>query len=140
MAQLDKTKAARFDAAMPPPGVATALRTTQEWDTTQHPVIVGMSSSAGWGDGYTNDYTQTGGTFNLTFKMGGAGCTASSTVTVFCGGQAANSITVTENQVVATFADMGDWTAVPAGNTIVPIYLRVDGQLCPIVCMPPTVS
>jgi hypothetical protein len=106
--------------------LAEAFQILEEHDTAVFPVIssiVGFSAS------------QAGSTTGGTINVNGAGCDASSTVSLVIGG---TSIAVTAGANVVTVDVDGDVDAVIAAaavGAILPVYLRVDGVLCPTVSL-----
>ena len=74
--------------------------------------------------------------FTLTFAIGGAGCTSASTVTCVIGEEtiAGGSVVPTADTVTVTIsAGLDGFSATPTANMVVPIYLRIDGVLCPVI-------
>jgi hypothetical protein len=117
-----------------------ALQIIEEHDPSAFPHISNVACNVASGSTGYNDISETGGTFILTFTVGGAGCTAASTITCVVGSQAATLVTPGANTVACTIPDMADWAVSPAADTLVPVYLRVDGVLCPVMTLPPTVA
>ena len=119
-----------------------AIQLVEEFDVAVFPHISNLAPSIAAGTEGYNDVSETGGEFDLVFTIGGAGCTASSVVTCVVGSEsiAADDIVPGTNTVTVTVPDMADWTTTPAANALVPIYLRIDNVLCPVMTLPPCVA
>lgn len=107
-----------------------ALQIIESHDTAALPYISGFSGALNY-----NSVSQTSGTALLTIAIAGSGCTATSTVTCILGTEsiAPASINPGTNSVQVTMPDMGDWGTTPADGDLVPVYLRIDGVLCPVI-------
>jgi|SaaInlStandDraft_3_1057020.scaffolds.fasta_scaffold04064_2 hypothetical protein len=114
------------------------IQLVEEWDAAVYPFISNLTPPEAPGATKYNDVAATGSDFDLVFAIGGAGCTASSTVTCTVGSESigSGSITPGTNTITVTVPDMADWTTSPAANDIVSIYLRIDNVLCPVVSLP----
>lgn len=119
-----------------------AIQLVEEFDVAVYPVISNIAPSIAAGSGGYNDVSETGGDFDLVFTIGGAGCSASSVVSCVVGSEAidSGSITPGTNTVTVTVPDMADWTTSPTAGDLVPVYLRIDNVLCPVVSLPPCVA
>jgi hypothetical protein len=114
--------------------VDEALQLIEEHDATVFPVIKEILPSQA-----IATYSSVGSTttFTLTFSIGGTGCTATSAVTCVIGGEslAAGKVVPGTNSVVVTITDgLAGFTATPTALSLVPIYLRIDNVLCPVLC------
>lgn len=100
-----------------------ALQILESHDTSALPritSITGFSTSTG-----------SGGTSSGTLTVGGAGCSATSTVTLTIGATAVD-VTAGDNEVtVDTDADVDAVMAAATAGDFLPVYLVVDGVLCP---------
>lgn len=107
-----------------------ALQIIESHDTAALPYISAFSGATDY-----DSVSQTGGTALLTIAIAGAGCTAASTVTCIVGTESigSGSIAPGTNEVQVTIPDMGDWGTTPAAGDLVPVYLRIDGVLCPVI-------
>lgn len=104
-----------------------ALQILESHDTTALPVI---SSATGIDSSATGNAST-----SVTFAIGGAGCTATSSATLVVG---ATSVDVTAGTNEVTVDTDGDFQAVMnAGSAgdILPVYLRVDDVLCPVITL-----
>lgn len=110
-----------------------ALQIIESHDASALPLIATMLPSQA-----TATWTSVGSTttFTLTFAIGGAGCTADSVITCVIGAEtmAGAKVVAGANEVVVTVTGgLDGFTATPTALMIVPIYLRVDGVLCPVL-------
>jgi hypothetical protein len=104
-----------------------ALQLIEEHDTSVFPVvtaITGFSTSKG-----------SGGTSSGALSVGGAGCTASSTVTLTIGATDVDVTPGTNTVAVDTDADVDAVMAAATVGDHLPVYLRVDGVLCPVLTL-----
>jgi hypothetical protein len=106
-----------------------ALQIIESHDASALPRMTGMT---GFGLSQASP-----GSSSATLTVGGAGCTAASTVTLVLG---ATSIDVTAGVNEVTVDTDGDVDTVIAATTaggkdVVPVYLTVDGVLCPVITL-----
>jgi len=110
-----------------------AFQLLEEHDTSAFPFIKTILPSVAIATAYSVGSTTS---FDLTFAIGGAGCAASDTATCVIGGEsiAAGKIVEGTNQVVVTITGgLAGFTATPTALSMVPIYLRINNVLCPVL-------
>lgn len=106
-----------------------ALQIIESHDTSALPLISSISGLNG---------SQAATVSAVSFAVGGAGCTSTSTITLVVGSTSIALDTPGTNTVAVAAAGVTALdTLVDAASVgdIVPIYLRVDGVLCPVVTL-----
>lgn len=108
-----------------------ALQIIESHDTSALPLISAITGLSG-----SKAATITA----VTFGIGGAGCTSASTITLVVGSSSIALDTPGSNTVAVAAAGITALNTLidDAGTTVgtlLPIYLRVDGVLCPVVTL-----
>ena len=104
-----------------------ALQIIESHDASALPRITGIAS--------LSLASSTNSSTGVSFTIGGAGCTAASTATLVMG---ATTVAVScGTNVVTPDADADVEAVMDAGSTgtILPVYLTVDGVLCPVLTL-----